>query len=40
MHGDLDLLLPAPAEATAGPTDDGVLDVALRTLVGAKEIER
>ncbi|KQZ76125.1 hypothetical protein [Nocardioides sp. Root151] len=37
--GDLDALVPTDQPRAAGPTDDGVLDVALRTLLKVKEID-
>ena len=47
VHGDLDTLIPAQQHPSdprsrrggSGPTNDGVLDVALRTLLQVKEIE-
>jgi hypothetical protein len=41
LHGDLDLLVPQPGNAQPGnaqrPSDDAVLQIALRTLLQAKE---
>lgn len=45
VHGDPDLLVPADREPDGrengtGPTDEGILDVALRALLGVKEAGR